>query len=67
MSTVQASTMASRLNKIGEVELAVEIDDAIKTPCATRQCETLPRGIASAPNIVALDEYFCGTIQGTGP
>jgi hypothetical protein len=30
MSTVQASTMASRLNKIGEVELAVEIDDAIK-------------------------------------
>jgi hypothetical protein len=30
MSTVQASTMASRLNKIGEVELADEIDDAIK-------------------------------------
>ena len=30
MSTVQASTMASRLNRIGEVELAVEIDDAIK-------------------------------------
>jgi hypothetical protein len=30
MSTVQASRMASRLNKIGEVELAVEIDDAIK-------------------------------------
>jgi len=30
MSTVQASTMASRLNKIGKVELAVEIDDAIK-------------------------------------
>ena len=30
MSTLQASTMASRLNKIGEVELADEIDDAIK-------------------------------------
>ena len=30
MSTVQASTMASRLYKIGEVELADEIDDAIK-------------------------------------
>ena len=30
MNTVQASTMASRLNKIGEVELADEIDDAIK-------------------------------------
>jgi hypothetical protein len=30
MSTVQASTMASPLNKIGEVELAVETDDAIK-------------------------------------
>jgi hypothetical protein len=30
MSTVQASTMASRLYKIGEVELAGEIDDAIK-------------------------------------
>jgi hypothetical protein len=30
MSTVQASTMASRLNKIGQVELADEIDDAIK-------------------------------------
>ena len=29
MSTVQASTMASRLNKIGEIELANEIDDAI--------------------------------------
>jgi hypothetical protein len=34
MSTVQASTMASRLYKIGEVELADEIDDAIKN--ATR-------------------------------
>jgi hypothetical protein len=31
MSTVQASTMASRLNNIGEVELADEIDDAIKS------------------------------------
>jgi hypothetical protein len=30
MSAVQASTMASCLNKIGEVELADEIDDAIK-------------------------------------
>jgi hypothetical protein len=30
MSTLQASMMASRLNKIGEVELASEIDDAIK-------------------------------------
>jgi hypothetical protein len=28
MSTLQASMMASRLNKIGEVELASEIDDA---------------------------------------
>jgi hypothetical protein len=31
MSTVQASTMASVLSKIGEFELADEIDDAIKT------------------------------------
>jgi hypothetical protein len=30
MSTVQASTMASRLNRIGQVELAGEIDDAIR-------------------------------------
>ena len=30
MSTVQASTMVSRLYKIGEGELADEIDDAIK-------------------------------------
>ena len=29
MSTVQASTMASGLSKIGEFELADEIDDAI--------------------------------------
>jgi hypothetical protein len=31
MSAVQASTMASRLHEIGEVELAEEIDDAIKS------------------------------------
>jgi hypothetical protein len=31
MSAVQASTMASCLHKIGEDELAGEIDDAIKT------------------------------------
>jgi hypothetical protein len=30
MSTVQASTMASRLYKIGEFQLADEIDEAIK-------------------------------------
>ena len=30
MSTLQASEMASRLYEIGEVELADEIDDAIK-------------------------------------
>jgi hypothetical protein len=30
MSTVQALTMASYLHKIGEIELADEIDDAIK-------------------------------------
>jgi len=30
MSTLQASKMATRLYKIGEVELAGEIDDAIK-------------------------------------
>jgi hypothetical protein len=30
MSTIQASTMASRLHKIGEVELADEIDEAIR-------------------------------------
>jgi len=29
VSSVQASTIAARLNKIGEVELANEIDDAI--------------------------------------
>jgi len=34
MSTAQASAMASLLLKIGEVELADEIDDAIRT--ATR-------------------------------
>jgi hypothetical protein len=31
MSTVQASMMASCLHEIGEVELADEIDDAIKS------------------------------------
>jgi hypothetical protein len=31
MSTVQASTMASGLHEIGEVELADEIDGAIKS------------------------------------
>ena len=31
MSTVQASKMASLLHKIGEFELADEIDDAIKS------------------------------------
>ena len=31
MSTVQASTMASGLQKIGEVELADEIDGAIRS------------------------------------
>jgi hypothetical protein len=31
MSAVQASTMASCLHRIGEVELADEVDDAIKT------------------------------------
>jgi hypothetical protein len=30
MSAVQASTMAACFNKIGEVELADDIDDAIK-------------------------------------
>lgn len=31
MNAVQASTMASRLHEIGEVELAEEIDGAIKS------------------------------------